>query len=434
MPTTSLQTGNGNSATRSSKIQIFGLSGTPLIAVLTGWFFVVFDGYDLIVYGTVQSRLMEEWGLNPAQAGTVGSTAFLGMMIGAVAMGRISDAIGRKAAILGSVLILSIFTVACGLAPDPILFGAFRFIAGIGLGGLVPSVNAMVADLAPANYRAIWATWMMSGIPIGGSIAAIVGIFVVPSHPDWGWRAMFLFAVIPLVLGIPIAHHVIPANRREEIKEITLEERIKPGFGALLGSTYRQATLLFSFTTVVTLLAWYGLGTWLPRLMQQSGYDLGAALIFTLVLNLGAVLGSFITGWAGDTFGPLRAGVIAATLASVSLFALLTQPPVVLVYIILVLAGVGTHGTQILIIAAISAYYPSELRGTALGFALGFGRIGAVAAPQIAGSLLALNWSSPGAAVASNYILFASAAGMSALLLLFIAIANRKAAPALNKQ
>ncbi len=392
--------------------QVMGLRGRTLAAVLIGWFFVVFDGYDLIVYGTVQGTLMNHWDLTPSQAGTLGSMAFIGMAVGAVLVGRISDRVGRKTAVVGSVLTLSIFTLLCTLAGSPWVFGIMRLLAGLGLGGLVPSVNAMVADLAPAKFRTAWSTVMMSGVPLGGSAAAVLAQFVVPAHPEYGWRYMFLFAVIPLVIGLPLALKYIPSDHDPRSRSSRGDI---PGFSAILRGELLWRSVLFAVATFFTLLAWYGLGTWLPKLMQESGYDFGAALNLTLALNLGAVLGSVATAWAGDRFGPARSGVVAAFIAGVALLLLLTSPSVSWVYVVMVLAGVGTHGTQILIIAAISGYYPRELRGTALGWSLGVGRIGAVAAPQLAGWLLDWEWG-----VESNYILFGGAAILSCILLAII--------------
>lgn len=411
--------------------QILGIGGKRLAAVLLGWFFVVFDGYDLIVYGTVQSSLMEEWNLSSGTAGTVGSTAFVGMVIGAVWIGRLSDRVGRKAAVIGSVIVLSIFTLLCAFAPNPWVFGALRLLAGIGLGGLVPAVNAMVSDLVPRNTMSKWSTVMMSGVPIGGSIAALLAQFIVPSHDEWGWRFMFLLALIPILIGLPLALKVIPNDReiaadyeaREGAGDAARGENGEDvGFRDLLGARYRTISIWFALATFVTLLAWYGLGTWLPKLMQEAGYNFGAALNFTLALNLGAVIGSIVTAWAGDRFGPLRSGSIAAGVAGIALLLLLTEPPVVMVYLILILAGVGTHGTQILIISAVAQFYPHTLRGTALGWALGVGRIGAVLAPQLAGLLL--GW---GLGVGSNYLLFGGSALLSAMsLVILLGISTRK--------
>ncbi|RAE99264.1 MFS transporter, partial [Burkholderia multivorans] len=138
------------------------------------------DGYDLIVYGAVQNSLIEttDWGLTPASAGTLGSLAFLGMMIGAVVAGRLADAIGRRRTILLCVIVFGVATVACALAPNPGVCGALRLIAGRGLGGLVPSANALTAELVPPRWRGSMATLMMSGVPIGGTIAALTGLWL----------------------------------------------------------------------------------------------------------------------------------------------------------------------------------------------------------------------------------------------------------------
>jgi AAHS family benzoate transporter-like MFS transporter len=381
---------------------------------------VVFDGYDLIVYGTVQSSLISEtgWGLTKATAGTIGSMAFLGMMIGAIFAGRMADSWGRRRTILGCAIVFSIFTVLCAFAPNAAIFGLLRLLAGIGLGGLVPSANALVAELVPAKWRSIIATLMMSGVPIGGSIAALVGIQLIPA---FGWESMFLVAVLALLIVVPLGLKYLPetlapvsatdkAARKATGKGTAGQE--PSGFSSLLRAPYLGVSVLFAVATIATLFAWYGLGTWLPNLMQLAGYNLGSALTFALALNLGAVAGSVITAWAGTRFGPIPTAIAAAAVAAGALVVLVTGPPVGIVYFMLVLAGVGTHGTQCLIIAAVASHYPGHLRGTALGWALGTGRIGAVVAPQVGGLLLAA-----GLGVNSNFIAFAGAAAIAAVLL-----------------
>jgi AAHS family benzoate transporter-like MFS transporter len=380
------------------------------LAVLVCWLLVVFDGYDLIVYGTVQSSLISEtgWGLTKATAGTIGSMAFLGMMIGAIFAGRMADSWGRRKTILGCAIVFSVFTILCAFAPNAAVFGALRLLAGIGLGGLVPSANALVAELVPAKWRSTIATLMMSGVPIGGSIAALVGI---PLIPALGWQSMFLVAVLALVIVVPLGLKYIPETLAPT-GAAGKASKEPSGFGSLLRAPYLGISVLFALATIATLFAWYGLGTWLPNLMQLAGYNLGSALTFALALNLGAVAGSVITAWAGTRFGPIPTAIAAAAVAAVGLSVLLAGPPVAVVYLALVLAGVGTHGTQCLIIAAVASHYPDHLRGTALGWALGTGRIGAVVAPQVGGLLLAA-----GLGVNSNFLAFAGAAAIAAVLL-----------------
>ncbi|MFF2318452.1 MFS transporter [Arthrobacter sp. NPDC058097] len=392
-------------------------SKQSVLAVLVCWLLVVFDGYDLIVYGTVQSALINDtgWGLTKATAGTVGSMAFAGMMIGAVLAGRMADTWGRRRTILGCAMLFSVFTILCAFAPNAYVFGALRLVAGIGLGGLVPSANALVAELVPAKWRSTIATLMMSGVPIGGSLAALAGI---PLIPAFGWPVMFLVAVLALAVVIPLGLRYLPETLPPagvKTAGAAAAENRRAGFGSLLRAPYLGVSVLYAVATLVTLFAWYGLGTWLPNLMQLAGYNLGSALTFALALNLGAVVGSVATAWAGTRFGPVPTAVAAAAVAAVALLVLVAGPPVTVVYLMLVLAGVGTHGTQCLIIAAVASHYPAHLRGTALGWALGVGRIGAVAAPQAGGLLLAA-----GLGVNSNFLAFAGAAAVAALLLIAV--------------
>ncbi|GAA4778678.1 MFS transporter [Citricoccus nitrophenolicus] len=403
-----------------------------ILAVVVCWLLVVFDGYDLIVFGTVQTSLKEEtgWGLDDASLGVLGSLAFAGMMIGALLAGRIADALGRRRTILACAITFSIFTLLCAVAPQAWIFGAFRLVAGIGLGGLVPSANAMVAELVPMRWRSSIATLMMSGVPIGGSLAALLGI---PMIPAFGWPSMFLVAAVALVVVVPLGFRYLPETLPSEAGDATVstestefEESAEStgaasmtagGFSLLLRTPYLLASAMFALATLATLFAWYGLGTWLPRAMEAQGYNLGSALTFALSLNIGAVLGSIVTAWAGDRFGAVRSGVVAAGLAGVALLCLLLSPPVWLVYVILMVAGVGTHGTQCLIIAAVANHYPAHLRGTALGWALGVGRLGAVTAPLVAGFLL-----NGGYGAGSIFVAFGVAALVAAVLQVAIVV------------
>ncbi|GAB2759163.1 aromatic acid/H+ symport family MFS transporter [Salinifilum aidingensis] len=402
------------------------------LVVVLCWVTVVFDGYDLIVYGTVLPELLREpgWGLTPGAGGLVGSLAFAGMLVGALAAGALSDRIGRRGAVLLCTAWFSVFTVLCAVAWGPASFGALRFLAGLGLGGLVPSANALAAEFVPPGRRSLVSTLMMSGVPIGGTLAALLGIGMIPA---WGWPSMFAVAALALVVVLPLCWRLLPETpayhraRGDEARAVDVEARFgltaeqrdpeprgDAEGGGLFSRQHGAASALFAATTLAVLFSWYGLGTWLPQLMRESGFALGSSLGFLLALNLGAALGSLLTAWAGDRFGPVSTGGAAALLAALGLVGLLAHPPVVVTYLFFVAAGVGTHGTQCLVIAAIANAYPAQLRGTALGWALGVGRIGAVAAPQVGGLLLAA-----GGGVDGNFLVFAAAAALSAVLLRF---------------
>lgn len=403
------------------------------------WLIVVFDGYDLIVYGTTIPSLLEEpgWGLTPAGAGRIGSLAFAGMLVGAMSGGAIADRFGRRRTIIVSVLWFSVFTGLCGWASGPEVFGALRFVGGLGLGALVPSANALTAEFVGQKWRSVVATAMMSGVPIGGSIAAVVALKAIPGL---GWESLYFVGFTGLMLAALVVAALPESpswlrsrDRHEEAARIETtygleapkhEPALTSGVPArprssadVLRAPYAVATLLFFVATTATMFAWYGLGTWLPKLTQTDPrFDLGGdPLTYLLALNLGAVAVSAVTAWGATRFGALQVAVAAALTGAASLTVLTTFPSsLVVVYALLILAGAGSHGTLCLIISAIATHYPPTLRGTALGTSLGGGRVGAVIAPTVAGWLLALNPTS----ATSSIVLFATASGVGAALLL----------------
>ena len=164
------------------------------------------------------------WGLTKATAGTVGSMAFLGMMIGAIFAGRMSDSWGRRRTIIACAALFSLFTILCAFSPNAFVFGGLRLLAGIGLGGLVPSANALVAELVPAKWRSTIATLMMSGVPIGGSIAALAGI---PLIPAFGWPVMFLVAAVALLVVVPLGMRFLPETLPETLREPSRPQRMR---------------------------------------------------------------------------------------------------------------------------------------------------------------------------------------------------------------
>lgn len=440
---------------------------SPWVVILICWLIVVLDGYDLIVFGTTLPHILNEpWGMNATQAGFLGSLVFVGALFGALGAGDIADRFGRRNTILISALVFTLFTMAVAIAPNREVFGIFRFIAGIGLGGLVPSANAITAEFVKVKSRSLISTIMMSGIPIGGSIAALLGIVMLPEP---GWRWMYALSTVGLIV-IVVAYFVMPESpswlrskgREEEARKVaaawgvdhTLEEMAasddattieahgtqespRPqGLQALFSSRWGAATTLFSLASIFTLFTWYGLGTWLPKLMAADPHFstlMFNPLVFMLSLNIGAVVGSFGTAWAGVKFGPLPTAIVAAMLAAVGLAFLLTFPTdPYLANLALVFAGIGTHGTQSLVLAAIASHYPAALRGKALGFASGMGRIGAITAPIMGGFLAdqALAANNVAQGTSWNFMMFAAAAAIASFtLFLTRAISKKSDAP-----
>lgn len=203
------------------------VNAATVLVVVVCWLAIIFEGYDLIVYGTVIPSLLHDkaWLLNPAQAGALGSYAVIGMLFGALIVGTLTDFVGRKVTLISCVTLFSTAMGGCALAATPALFGILRFIAGLGLGGLIPTATAVTIEYAPPRWRTLTYTVMFSGYSLGGIIAAGLAI---PLIPAFGWRIMFWIGVAPLVLVVPVALFFLPESigfllakgRREEAEII----------------------------------------------------------------------------------------------------------------------------------------------------------------------------------------------------------------------
>jgi AAHS family benzoate transporter-like MFS transporter len=410
-----------------------GLRGRTLaIVVAVCSLSITFDGYDLVVYGTTIPSLLKEWNIGPAQAGAIGSYALIGMLVGALLVGTIADRIGRRRALIGCLVWFSVLMALTAAAPSPEVFGLLRFLCGIGLGGLMPTVAAIVIEYAPKGRGNFTYVLMQSGYAIGGILAASLAIPLIPAV---GWQVMYLIGAAPLVLVVPLAWKFVPESleylvargRHDEARALAARLDLpvpapaasttgrRPGVRDLFAGGYGLASVLFWIATFSALLLVYGLNTWLPQIMREAGYPLGSALSFLLVFNLGSIVGSLIGGRIADRVGAKRVIVVAFALAAISVAALSLEPSMVLIYVLLALGGYGTIGTQNLINSYVTSYYPGAVRATGIGWSLGIGRLGGMLGPVVGGLVLAsslgLDW---------NFYLFGAIALVGAVIVAFV--------------
>ncbi len=370
---------------------------------------IIFDGYDLVIYGVVLPALMQAWNLSALEAGLLGSCALVGMMLGALFFGPLSDRIGRRRTIMTCVILFSGFTVINGFARSPEEFAVCRFIAGLGIGGVMPNVVALMNEYAPKKIRSTLVAIMFSGYSVGGMLSAGLGMALMPT---WGWQSVFFVAVVPLLV-LPLLVRQLPESinfllrRGDQARARGLLQRALPDHDLMpedrlvaaqgQGSKVAISQLFHDGRTLNTLMLWlaffccllmvYALGSWLPKLMTAAGYGLNSSLAFLLVLNFGAIFGAIGGGWLGDRIGLGRVllGFFATGALSLALLALKSPLPVL--YGLIGIAGACTIGTQILANACTVQFYPAHIRSTGLGWAMGVGRIGAIIGPLLGGAL-----------------------------------------------
>ncbi|HEX4191058.1 MAG TPA: MFS transporter [Marmoricola sp.] len=372
---------------------------------------LIFDGFDLIVYGAIVPSLLayEPWHLTPATAGLVGSIALIGMVVGALSAGGIAAWLGRRRAIIVSMAWFSVAMAVTALMPTPELFGAVRFLAGVGLGVAIPTCIAVTADFAPTGRKNLSNAVMFSGYSVGGIIASLLAIWLLE---PLGFRGMFALGALPLVLVVPLAIALLPESPADLLRWGRIDEaaRVAARYGltdtpevavaadgpapSLHHGRFLAATIVFCCAGVFGQLLTYGMNTWLPQIMKLAGYSLTSSLAFLLAMNLGAIIGSVSTAPLADRFGVRPVTTCAFGSAMVALIVLsLTSPPPALLAVLVAIVGFGSIGSLTLLNGFIAQAYPARARAAALSVTFGVARIGGVVAALGGGGFLALGLS-----------------------------------------
>lgn len=344
-------------------------------------------------------------GITPGQAGDLGSYATFGMLVGALGAGTVADRIGRKTLMVGCVALFSLASATCALSGSVAVFGLGRTLAGVGLGGLLPTAISMVSDYARGGRAALTIGALMTAHHAGGILSAYVAKWLVEPH---GWRTAFWVCVLPL-LFVPVLGKVMPLSflvakgRSGEAQTLATRYRVQlpaaaapkapaDRWGALLG-LFRGGewlqTLLYSLASFGGLLLVYGVATWLPTLMRGEGYNLGSALSFVVLFNLGGIVGTLIAGRVSDHFGAPRISALWFALTAVGVFLLSVHMPLGLTFLVVFGTGVFLNSAQVMIYATVSIRSTPDNRATAVGWTSGMGRFGAVFGPWLGGQLLA---------------------------------------------
>lgn len=371
---------------------------------------LTFDGYDLVVYGTVVPTLLQDpsqlGALTPAQAGALGSYALIGVLVGALAAGAVGDWIGRRRVMLVNLAWFSLGMAATAMTHTIQTFAVTRFLTGIGVGALVATVGALVAEFAPPGRRNRLNAIVYSGVPAGGVLASITALLMPDSA---GWRPLFWIGALPLVLLLPLAIIWLPespkwllARGRDDAARalagrlgVTLPVITAPttadrrvGYGALARRPLAWPTLLLGLMSFGGLLLTYALVTWLPHIMQNNGFGKDDALTFLLALNLGAIIGGVLASGVADRIGARTVVASTFVLAALTLTLLPLALPYGLLLLAVAVAGVGTIGTQVLIYGLVSNYYPTRARAAGVAWCAGFGRLGGIVGPILGGVLV----------------------------------------------
>lgn len=396
------------------------------------------EGYDLVIYGSVVPALLDydAWNLDAPAVATIASLALTGMLVGASISGLMTDAFGRRKVLIVAVAFFSLTMAVCAIAPNPEVFGLFRFLGGLALGGVVPAAITLGVEYAPKGRGNFFNGLVQSGYGVGGVVSALLALWLVADH---GFQIMFWIGAIPLVTLVPVAIVFLPESidflnsrgRYAEARATAIKSgrawsldaaeaisrsrktRSSNPLSALFGRRYLAVTVLFVGAYFIGLLLSYGLNTWLPQIMRTAGYPLDSALTSLVVLSAGGVFGVLTLSRIADIFGAKIVACNAFGIAVISLVVLSFSPPTPIFFTALFAAGIGSWGTTVVISGYVTQVMPADLRGSMLGIGLGLGRLGAIAGPQVGGWVLA-----SGLAVEWNFYVFIIPAAIGPVLLL----------------
>ena len=403
-------------------------------------FFNMLDGFDITAMAIVAGAVSQELQLTADRLGLIFSFALAGMMAGAMLLAPVSDIIGRRKLIILSITLVGVSILFTANATTLTEFIILRFISGLGAGAMLACQAALAAEYSPEKYRSLSVASTTAGYPLGATMTAVVAGFIMP---EYGWRGMFWFGGgVTLAMGavawlfIPESLKFLidrrPANALQRINKIlvklkkdTLDELpvvakkkhrhpkgIAGNMMSLLTREHRAATLILWTTFFLCFATLYFLMSWIPKLMEQSGYSVETGHFAFFLFNLGGVIGIFTLGMLSTRL-KLTNLVFVFLLSSAVCMVIFAAAPdqLNLLLVVIFFMGILQQGGFTGLYAVAAKVYPTEIRSTGIGWAIGLGRFGAVLGPAAAGFLIAA-----GLSMSANYYVFAVPMALGGLI------------------
>ena len=413
---------------------------------------LIMDGFDVQAMGYVATTMLGEWNQPAPALGALLAWGHAGVLVGAIVFSMLADKIGRRPVLVWATMFYAIMTVVTAFAQDIDQMRWLRFIAGLGLGSIIPNATALVGEFSPKRTRVAWVMCITMGFTLGAAIGGFIANALIGA---FGWRSVFIFGgLVPFVIAILMfvwmpeslqflavrkqqldrlagwLKQLDPTLRIDAGTQFTTNETSRRGvpFGHLFREGRAFVTVLYWIVNFTNILVLYSLSGWLPLIFQNlMGYERSTAIWLSTVVQIGGTVGAFGLAWAitRGGFTPVLTLTFAIATASV---AVIGQPGLSLpvLYVIVFIAGWCIVGGQPGLNALGSSYYPTYLRSTGVGAGLGVGRIGAIVGPVIGSVLVAQQW-------APQQLLWAAAvpaAVSTAVLLTLWAVLGRTPRPA----
>ena len=340
------------------------------------------EGYDLQVISAAGPQLQKLLQLRPQQMGWLFSASLIGLAVGAIGGGWLADRYGRKPALIGSVLVLGMFTLATAYATSFENLIVIRILAGVGLGGAMPTLIALVAEVSGGHKTTSAVTTMICGQPLGGIVSALVGQTIAAKY---GWQSLFVVGGVLTVLVVPLLMLGLP-----ETKPATAGARSArmPTLQALFGEGRAPASLLLWAVFILTLALLSVLLSWTPLLVMGKGLPKPVGLNAIIAINVGGIVGGLVISRLIDRWGVRWPMLSLYVITGVSLYLFARVQSEAMLLLVAGFVGLGVLGAQFSLYGIAPRLYPLAGRGSGVGVAVAMGRIGSILGPVVIGGLI----------------------------------------------
>ncbi|MGO4303306.1 MFS transporter [Cupriavidus sp. RAF12] len=394
------------------------MSGYQWLLLVLCFLIVATDGMDVAIMGFLAPDITREWGISKASFGIVMSAAPIGLAIGALLVGPLSDRFGRKKLLLASIALFGTFNLASAFADSTATLSLLRFLTGLGLGAAMPSTTTLLSEYVPERSRSMLLATMFTGFNLG---SALVGFGAAAILPHFGWRAVLIAGgALPLIC-LPFYILLIPESARFMVVRNVSPDKIartlrrvcggdvkdgtefaisepqvsgKQPVRTLLSASFRGMTLALWITYFMGLLVIYLLSGWLPTLIKDAGLPIARAANLTALFQLGGTVGALVVGFCMDRFSAHRVIGVAYVLGAMWILLLASGSVTSAMFGFYVLmAGFCMSGAQTGLNAFAPSCYPTPVRATGVSWMLGIGRFGSITGSMAGGILLTMGWS-----------------------------------------
>jgi MFS transporter, AAHS family, 4-hydroxybenzoate transporter len=418
------------------------ISTLQFITIAICFLMNMLDGMDVMVISYIAPALTKEWAITPQVLGVVFSAGLIGMTIGTVFLAPHADVVGRRNIILLCAAIMGTTVFATCFAHSIQEMMCYRFLSGLGIGGMLASCATLTSEFAPSKTKAFWISFVMGGYPIGAVLTGLAAAQIIPLH---GWRVMLQVAGVMTLLTLPLVYFVLPESidfllkkrpngalekinailarmkqaQLSELPLVSVEKVSKIAVASLFNGARKLPTIYLWISLFLSFATLYYLLTWIPTLAQNTGLSMQLAIYAGMVFNLGAFLGIVTQGYLSSRFGLQRTifGFHLATAFLMLIFSFFNGSALIL--ILFGLIGFAIQGGFVGLYAVAASLYPTEIRGTGVGWAMSMGRLGGIIGPTIGGALAGI-----GVSTGMSFIVFAFPALVAGIATLMISYKN----------